>query len=526
MVFGRRKPVDQNDVEEADTDHIDLTNDDGHKSADDAADEEDESADHDTAKGVKSLLDEVTILDAPKGKNSEDFSGEEKTGEAIAQFLLQAIEEIGPANVLQVITDNASNCKSAGREIQKVHNHIFWSPCVVHTLNLVFKDFANKFAWMVDTYQTGKVIVKFFRNHQHFLALFRGKSELDLLKVSKTRFASHYILLKRLMEVREALTTSVVSSKWKDLVRACDTQTKNAANAIVKNIMDERFWDEIGIILDITKPLYYVIKFSDGEGPKAGDIYEKMDNMLGEIKDVMTKEDDPHKDDWPLVNDIILDRWGKMNWSFHCLAFALSPKYYDQQYLATPAPGGGQRKAPNEDSEVMQGVMEAFSRIAEDKKEYATLREEFNKFIMKKCLYALPPVQADAAMMNAIDWWFNYGSETPNLNEVAKRVLSQPISSSSAERNWSTYSFIHNVKRNKLNTKTADKLVFIHANERLRRRFSEGYNAGPHYKWDVEPDNSLLEDSSLKLEQLRWASLEDVAAEPPQKKRRTENTTK
>jgi hypothetical protein len=142
---------------------------------------------------------------------------------------------------------------------------------------------------MVDTNQTGKVIVKFFRNHQHFVALFRGKSELDLLKVSKTRFASHYILLKRLMKVREALTTSVVSSKWKDLVRACDTQTKNAANVIVKNIIDKRFWDEISIILDIKTPLYYVIKFSNGEGPKAGDIYEKMDNMLGEIKDCHDK---------------------------------------------------------------------------------------------------------------------------------------------------------------------------------------------------------------------------------------------
>jgi hypothetical protein len=51
---------------------------------------------------------------------AEDFSGQEKTGEAIAEFLLQAIEEIGPANVLQVVTDNASNCKVAGREIQKV----------------------------------------------------------------------------------------------------------------------------------------------------------------------------------------------------------------------------------------------------------------------------------------------------------------------------------------------------------------------------------------------------------------------
>jgi hypothetical protein len=295
--------------------------------------------------------------------------------------------------------------------------------------------------------------------------------------------------------------------------------------------MDDRFWEEINIILDITKPLYTVIKFSDGEGPKSGDIYEKMDNMLGEIKDVMKKDGNPHKDDWPEVETIILDRWGKMNWFFLCLAFALSPKYYDQAYLATPAPGGGKRKAPDEDKEVMQGVLEALSRIAEDKKEFAILHEEFNTFIMKKGFFAMAPVQADAATMNAIDWCFNYGSTIPNLSEVAKKVLSQPISSSSAERNWSTYSFIHSVKRNKLNAKTADKLVFIHANERLKRMFSEGYNSGPHYKWDMDPDNSLLEDSSLRLEHLRWAGLEDninidEAAEPSHKKRKTGNTRK
>ncbi|WVZ93381.1 hypothetical protein U9M48_039364 [Paspalum notatum var. saurae] len=50
---------------------------------------------------------------------AEDYSGVEKTGEAIAQFLLKAIDEIGPENVLQVVTDNASNCKAAGREVQK-----------------------------------------------------------------------------------------------------------------------------------------------------------------------------------------------------------------------------------------------------------------------------------------------------------------------------------------------------------------------------------------------------------------------
>jgi hypothetical protein len=40
---------------------------------------------------------------------AEDFSRVEKNREAIAEFLLKAIDEIGPRNVLQVITDNVSN---------------------------------------------------------------------------------------------------------------------------------------------------------------------------------------------------------------------------------------------------------------------------------------------------------------------------------------------------------------------------------------------------------------------------------
>jgi hypothetical protein len=54
---------------------------------------------------------------------------------------------------------------------------------------------------------------------------------------------------------------------------------------------------------------------------------------------------------------------------------------------------------------------------------------------MKKGVYAMVPVQAVAATINGIDWWCNYGSTILNLNEVEKKVLSRPISSSSAERN-------------------------------------------------------------------------------------------
>jgi hypothetical protein len=44
---------------------------------------------------------------------------------------LKAIDEIGPENVLQVVTDNAANCKAAGKEIEKV-SHIFYPSSVFY----------------------------------------------------------------------------------------------------------------------------------------------------------------------------------------------------------------------------------------------------------------------------------------------------------------------------------------------------------------------------------------------------------
>ena len=56
---------------------------------------------------------------------AEDYLGVEKTGVAISKFL-RGIEAVGPSNFLQVVTDNAANCKAAGREIEKVFKHIFF----------------------------------------------------------------------------------------------------------------------------------------------------------------------------------------------------------------------------------------------------------------------------------------------------------------------------------------------------------------------------------------------------------------
>ncbi|GMI98610.1 hypothetical protein like AT5G33406 [Hibiscus trionum] len=121
----------------------------------------------------------------------------------------------------------------------------------------------------------------------------------------------------------------------------------------------------------------------------------------------------------------------------------------------------------------------------------------------------MPQAQMDVVTMDAIDWWSIYGSQTPELAEVVKKVLSQPISSSSAERAWSTYGHVHSLKRNRLNSSRADKLVYIHTNLRLISRYTDGYKNGPYRKWDIDPESSCLEESPLELEDMRWADLEN-----------------
>ncbi|KAJ8424006.1 hypothetical protein Cgig2_032390 [Carnegiea gigantea] len=186
--------------------------------------------------------------------------------------------------------------------------------------------------------------------------------------------------------------------------------------------------------------------------------------------------------------------------------FALNPRFYDANFLKIPSPGGVERKPPNLDSEVMPCVLEAFRKITESKEEEKLLREQYDVFHQRKRgLFAKLACQEDAVHMDPVDWWSTYGSETPELDEVAKKFLSQPMSSSSAERNWSTYSYIHSVKRNRLNNAKADKLVFIHSNIRLLSRFSKSYTSGPYKYWDIDPESSTMEESITRMQELMWS---------------------
>jgi uncharacterized membrane protein YgcG len=68
----------------------------------------------------------------------------------------------------------------------------------------------------------------------------------------------------------------------------------------------------------------------------------------------------------------------------------------------------------------------------------------------------------------AASWWMMFGSSTPALQKLALRLVSQCVSSSGCERNWSTFALLHTKVRNRLTHKKLNKLVYVNYNLRLR----------------------------------------------------------
>ena len=115
------------------------------------------------------------IVTSPKGAmflKAEHCSREVKDAQFIANVLIKSIEQIGPKKVVQVITDNAPVCKAARLIIESKYNHIFWTPCIVHNINLILEEIEHKTAWVKEITGQAREIIKFITNHHLSQAIY------------------------------------------------------------------------------------------------------------------------------------------------------------------------------------------------------------------------------------------------------------------------------------------------------------------------------------------------------------------
>eukprot|EP00253_Pinus_taeda_P004499 PITA_04499 len=434
-----------------------------------------------------------------------DCSGIEKDASFISTILIEAIESVGPHNVVQVITDNAQVCKAADLIVEGQYDHIFWTPCVVHSLNLMLAKI-GEIECINEIYVAEKEIQMFRTNHSMSWAIYRGFAKLELLKVAETRFASHTLVIKRLVEVRQALQAMVIDPLWE----SWRTSTSNRGQKIKSIILDDAWWDKVQYLLRFTEPILTLIRAFDTDTPCLGEVYENIDSMLERIREIIrASENDPDETFYYLAKDIVTKRWNKMTTPLHLLAYALHPKYYHSKVLSLPG-----RTTPNKDSEVVQGYKIALRKIYRDMGVAMEVRQKFGGFVQSTSSFSDLVAMDDRGHLDPITWWGFHGGDNIHLSTLATKLLSQVASSSSVERNWSTYGFIHSVKRNRLGATKAEDLVYVHSNLRLLSHVEPEYKKGSSRMWDVEPE---ISDLNLTLNAMTHLNLlEDIVPPPVQ----------
>lgn len=205
--------------------------------------------------------------------------GERITGEWIYRHIRQAIIEVGPENVVQVVTDNASNCKRMGEMVEEEFPSIVWTPCAAHCMDLMMEDI-GRLPWVRPIIADATRITTFFRKKHQALAIFRHHSTLDMVRPSKTRFAYMYLVLERLHCVYDALRQTVVDSAWRDMHRV-DTEP---VRYVQRKVLDESWWIEVGALSLALKPMYVLLRATDMEGSTLGLLYHLFLKMKREIE--------------------------------------------------------------------------------------------------------------------------------------------------------------------------------------------------------------------------------------------------
>lgn len=352
------------------------------------------------------------LLVCPKGEvflDSVDTSGEDKTSQFVADSILRQINAVGSSNVIQVITDSASNCKGSWPIITAACPHVTCGPCAAHCLDLLLEDL-QKIDWIKKHFKEGRETVNFITSHHKSLALFRQHSQLQLLKPNDTRFCTEFVSHSRLLEVKDSLQETVVDKIYKTwLQNKCYRLT---GIEITARILDESWWKTAGVLVQLCKPIVALLRLVDGgvANPAIGKVYFRMFEIVQHVSATAdVTEQDRH-----MITGFVNDRWKMLHTDMHSAGFVLDPEYNFEGY------------AQSTNEEVMTGlcnILEKFYPENVDKQGVAL--QQLGQFRRGNGIFSRDMVKNAAKKMAAHTWWSTFGGGVPELQTVAIKVLAQ-----------------------------------------------------------------------------------------------------
>ncbi|KAL8542938.1 hypothetical protein ACS0TY_003710 [Phlomoides rotata] len=396
------------------------------------------------------------LINSPRGSvfiESVDASEYAKTGEKMSELIDRIIVKVGVENVVQIITDNASNMVLAGKLLETKRPHLYWTPCVAHCIDLMLEDI-GKLSEMKMTFKKAISVTSFVYVRPGVVNMLRKFTEgKELCRAGVTRFATAFLTLKRMLELKKKLRDMFTSEDWTQSKWSKEADGKKVASIILA----PRFWNSVVRIVKIYSPLVRVLRLVDGERkPAMGYIYKAMDRAKETIMKAFDNKEYEYRDAFEIIDK----RWScQLHKPLHAAGFFLNPEFFYKN--------GGD----DVDSEVSKGFYDAMERLVPNPAEQDKITEELALYRNADGQFGLNVAIRQRGVLAPAVWWENFGLSAPHLRKFAIKVLSLTCSSSGCERNWSIFENVHAKRRNRLEQQRMNDLVFVKYNRALKRRY-------------------------------------------------------
>ncbi|CAI0443975.1 unnamed protein product [Linum tenue] len=225
------------------------------------------------------------LANSPRGIvfiESVDTSDFPKTASKVFEMLDDIVEKVGEENVVQVVTDNASAYKAAGKLLMEKRKHLFWTPYAAHCIDLMLEDFEKHIKVHKSTITKGKKITNFIYVRPMLIAMMKEfTANKELVRAAVTRFATSYLTLGSLSENKGQLMTMFSSEKWRKSSFASIQEGKRVHGIV----LDGRFWRDVTTCLRAALPLVKVLRLVDSdEKPAMPFLYFELTEAKEKIK--------------------------------------------------------------------------------------------------------------------------------------------------------------------------------------------------------------------------------------------------
>lgn len=379
--------------------------------------------------------------------------------------LSDAIMEVGPLNVLQIISHLGDACKSSESYISSKFPNIFWSPCTSHSILMLMEEIAE-LEWVKSIVLCAKAIEQCMMTYQHSspcLFIQNLKPSSDPISA---KFAPTYCFIQRIFELRQALQEVVVSEEWKHNVGG-DVESVESA------ILGGDFWSKAHLLLQLYEPFVRLLVTLDIDKSVIGDVYNWRVQALETLRNMAIDDDIMNQ-----LEGMIDNKWDVLFSPLHAAGYILNPKYIG--------------KFQTKEKSVMRGWKATLERYEGESAARRVLREQLSSYWHLEGSLGEEDAVDCRDKMDPVAWWENFGFETPSLQTLAIKVLSQVSSIAMCQEIWQTNDILCQETANRLGVQRVEDLLFVRNNLRLHYQRNGGLSSSPG------PRNASSSSSGVK----------------------------